>query len=235
MSKRKGQIASESDEDMAGQEEEEEYDPQQYSKLPKHIEEQRTRVRVGAACASNTETVAYHGTYKAYGVDHSFKFGNFKKNFQVKIMESTAEHLVFDMIGIDAPLANAFRRIMLSEVPTMAIETVVIENNTSIIQDEILAHRLGLVPIKVDPRHFVFRSSMYIVDVMRCQVTPHFFVTVSKDYAEKNKTIIQNDGSGGELWDPQQYQLFDNQVICFKLDVTCPRSKKGGDENRVGT
>lgn len=36
----------------------------------------------------------------------------------------------------------------------MAIEKVFVHNNTSIIQDEVLAHRLGLIPIKVDPRDF---------------------------------------------------------------------------------
>jgi DNA-directed RNA polymerases I and III subunit RPAC1 len=36
----------------------------------------------------------------------------------------------------------------MSEIPTLAIEDVFIQNNTSIIQDEVLAHRLGLVPLK---------------------------------------------------------------------------------------
>jgi len=58
------------------------------------------------------------------------------------------------MVGIDAPLANALRRILLAEVPTIAIETVYIYENTSIIQDEILSHRLGLIPIHADPRLF---------------------------------------------------------------------------------
>lgn len=40
----------------------------------------------------------------------------------------------------------------------MAIEKVFIYNNTSIIQDEILAQRLGLVPIKADPRLFEYRN-----------------------------------------------------------------------------
>lgn len=36
----------------------------------------------------------------------------------------------------------------------MAIENVFVINNTSIIPDEVLAHRLGLIPIFVDPRKF---------------------------------------------------------------------------------
>lgn len=40
----------------------------------------------------------------------------------------------------------------------MAIEKVLIANNTSVIQDEVLAHRLGLIPLKVDPRMFEYMS-----------------------------------------------------------------------------
>ena len=40
----------------------------------------------------------------------------------------------------------------------MAIDKVFIYNNTSIIQDEVLAHRLGLIPILADPRLFEYRS-----------------------------------------------------------------------------
>ncbi|KAL9668267.1 hypothetical protein QQ045_002646 [Rhodiola kirilowii] len=58
------------------------------------------------------------------------------------------------MIGIDPSIANAFRRILSAEVPTMAIEKVLVADNTSEIHDEVLAHRLGLIPIKVDPRMF---------------------------------------------------------------------------------
>jgi DNA-directed RNA polymerase I and III subunit RPAC1 len=60
----------------------------------------------------------------------------------------------FDLIGVDPAIANALRRIMISEVPTMAIEHVYIINNTSLINDEILAHRLGLLPIFADPTKF---------------------------------------------------------------------------------
>lgn len=43
----------------------------------------------------------------------------------------------------------------------MAIETVYVVNNTSIIQDEVLSHRLGLIPIKADPLMFAYMQRMY--------------------------------------------------------------------------
>lgn len=66
----------------------------------------------------------------------------------------------FDLIGVDPSIANAFRRIMISEIPTLAIEYVYIENNTSIIQDEVLAHRLGLIPLKANPDYMHWFKSM---------------------------------------------------------------------------
>ena len=66
----------------------------------------------------------------------------------------------FDLVGVDAAIANAFRRILIAEVPTMAIETVYVFQNTSVIQDEVLAHRLGLIPIKADPAKFGWQNGM---------------------------------------------------------------------------
>lgn len=54
----------------------------------------------------------------------------------------------FSLVGLDASIANAFRRILIAEVPTLAIEFVYVMNNTSVIQDEVLASRLGLIPLK---------------------------------------------------------------------------------------
>ncbi len=68
--------------------------------------------------------------------------------------ELNEEEIVFDLIGVEPPLANALRRILISEIPTMAIEKVEMWQNTSIIPDENLAHRLGLVPIYVNPKLF---------------------------------------------------------------------------------
>ncbi|XP_054261154.1 DNA-directed RNA polymerases I and III subunit RPAC1-like isoform X2 [Macrosteles quadrilineatus] len=82
------------------------------------------------------------------------------KPLQINIVRYDDRELEFDLIGVHTSLANAFRRILLSEVPSMAIEKVLIYNNTSLLQDEVLAHRLGLIPLKADCRLFEYKPEV---------------------------------------------------------------------------
>lgn len=127
------------------------------AQLPEHLELKRTRVSCNFDAPNDTDSMMYSGSYASRGVDNT-QLANFFKNFQVKINSLDDEAIEFDMIGIDAAIANAFRRILIAEVPTMAIEKVFIANNTSVIQDEVLSHRLGLIPLNVDPRLFEYKS-----------------------------------------------------------------------------
>lgn len=58
----------------------------------------------------------YSGAYASMGVDNSLRFDNFCNNFRVKVVRLTEEDMEFDMIGSDAAIANAFRRILIAEV-----------------------------------------------------------------------------------------------------------------------
>ncbi|XP_036023250.1 DNA-directed RNA polymerases I and III subunit RPAC1 isoform X1 [Onychomys torridus] len=120
------------------------------------VEEMRTRVVLGEFGVRNVHTTDFPGNYSGY--DDAWDQDRFEKNFRVDIVHMDENTLEFDMVGIDAAIANAFRRILLAEVPTMAVEKVLVYNNTSIVQDEILAHRLGLIPILADPRLFEYRN-----------------------------------------------------------------------------
>jgi len=68
----------------------------------------------------------------------------------VKVIEDKESFLRFLLTDADHAYANALRRAMIAEVPTMAIEDVIIIENTSVLYDEVIAHRLGLVPLKTD-------------------------------------------------------------------------------------
>jgi len=78
----------------------------------------------------------------------------------VEIIESHADTLRFNVENIDVSLANSLRRIMISEVPSMAVELVKIINNTSCLNDEYIAHRIGLIPL-CNIFFFLFISSVH--------------------------------------------------------------------------
>ena len=65
----------------------------------------------------------------------------------IELLEQSKDFLSFNVEKIDLATANSLRRIMISEVPSMAIELVKIINNTSCLNDEYIAHRLGLIPL----------------------------------------------------------------------------------------
>lgn len=70
---------------------------------------------------------------------------------KVKVLSRKGDTLVFTVEGITPAMANALRRIMVSGVPTLAIEWVEFHENTSPLFDEVIAHRLGLIPLAFKP------------------------------------------------------------------------------------
>ena len=124
----------------------------------------------------------------------------FKEDFSMRIIDTPSENeLVFEMIGVDVSFANALRRILISEVPTMAIETVFMWDNTSIIHDEVLAHRIGLIPINVDARYF-------------------------EEY-EEDEVGLENDAHGSSAEMAGAQNATDRNTIVFKLAVSCRKSE----------
>jgi len=69
---------------------------------------------------------------------------------KIEIIEKKKQNIVFVLKDASAHFANALRRTIINEVPTMAIEDVEFRKNSSAIYDEMIAHRLGLIPLKTD-------------------------------------------------------------------------------------
>lgn len=72
------------------------------------------------------------------------------KQVEMKVLEKDDKNMRLLIRDVDVPYMNALRRIILSEVPCMAVDEVVMLENSSVMQDETIAHRLGLVPLKTD-------------------------------------------------------------------------------------
>lgn len=75
----------------------------------------------------------------------------------MKVRE-TEDELILEFTKTHPTIINSFRRVILNEVPTFAIEEVTFIKNDSGLYDEIIAHRLGLIPLKTDFENYNLRD-----------------------------------------------------------------------------
>jgi DNA-directed RNA polymerase subunit D len=76
----------------------------------------------------------------------------------IQIIGEKGNSLSFILTDASVSIANSLRRAAIAEVPTLAIEEVEFYDNTSSLYDEILAHRLSLIPIVTDLNILNFRD-----------------------------------------------------------------------------
>ena len=130
----------------------------------------------------------------------------------IRILEKTKNKLKFIIQGIEPSFVNALRRIMLAEIPTLAIEDVWFVENTSPLYDEIIAKRLGLVPINTDLESFVLpdKCSCGGTGCPQCQVA----FTLKKEALDDKITVFSGDL---ESQDPESVPSVENIPI-LELD-----------------
>jgi len=76
----------------------------------------------------------------------------------VKITKKKGEKLEFILDGVKPDFANSLRRAIMSEVPVLAVDWIEVHENNSALFDEIIAHRLGMIPLSFDPKKFNFQD-----------------------------------------------------------------------------
>jgi DNA-directed RNA polymerase subunit D len=67
--------------------------------------------------------------------------------FDVEFIEADERNARFLVRGLTPALANGFRRAMIADVPTFSMDTISFVENTSVMFDEMIALRLGLIPL----------------------------------------------------------------------------------------
>ena len=86
-------------------------------------------------------------SYYAGGEFMNFPYDHEARRPRIQVTEASKELVKFTLRDTDVSMANAIRRIILAEVPTMAIELVEMEENDTVLFDEFIAHRMGLIPL----------------------------------------------------------------------------------------
>jgi len=74
-------------------------------------------------------------------------FGQGVREPKIEVTHVEKNIINFTLRNTDASMANNLRRCMIAEVPTMAIETVTMHDNSSVLFDEFICHRMGLLPL----------------------------------------------------------------------------------------
>lgn len=113
---------------------------------------------------------------------------------KIELIHMDDNLIKFVLSGVDVSIANALRRVMIAEVPTLAIDIVKIEINSSPLHDEFIAHRLGLIPLTSGKCRQIFTPWRDCLCKNGC-----VYCTVRFNLDEKNNSIIHKTITSNHL------------------------------------
>lgn len=153
---------------------------------------------------------------------------------KVEILSLEPHEIRFILSETDVSMANTLRRIMIAEVPTLAIDLVEIHENSTVLNDEYIAHRLGLIPLRYQAQDSFASSSHHNSHSKqgsdahgaflnhwecachdrcpRCSVIFDLDVDFNRDRDEKKKNTL--DATGGvESEDPDDMEIMQSITV----------------------
>jgi DNA-directed RNA polymerase subunit D len=110
----------------------------------------------------------------------------------VDVLERTDERVVIKFNNISRQYINAIRRIAISEVPTLAVDDVVILENSSVMHDEAVAHRLGLIPLRTELDRFVMPQECDCQSTLGCSKC-RVLLVLDSEAMEKTKIVTSGE------------------------------------------
>ena len=120
-------------------------------------------------------------------------FDDFQQDLSsLDVISKDSEKIAIKLKGVPLQYANALRRVCLNGVPVFAIDTVDIIQNTSVLPDEGLAHRLGLIPLKTDLKRFNEPSKCDCQSESGCSNCKVLLVLDSGE-AEESRAVLSSE------------------------------------------
>ena len=100
----------------------------------------------------------------------------------LSIISQSEQKVSVKLKGIPIQYANALRRICLNGVPIYAIDTVDFLSNSSVMADEGISHRLGLIPLKTE-----------LSDVQQNNESDKIMFTLDSGETENTRTVLSGE------------------------------------------
>ena len=113
----------------------------------------------------------------------------------IKLLEKRDDFVKFVIDGAKPSLVNALRRTLISEVPIVAIDNVIVLDNTSVLYDEVIAHRLAMVPLRTNLEKMpkIEECEDELADPSLCQIRYQLNVEAKKPITVYSKDLIPDD------------------------------------------
>ena len=113
-------------------------------------------------------------------------------SIDLKVIEKQDEKITIKFNNVPREYVNALRRLSISEVPTFAIDDVVILENSSVMHDEAVAHRLGLIPLRTDLKKFNLPNECNCNSTLGC-TNCRVLLQLDAEAKDKTKTITTSE------------------------------------------
>lgn len=108
------------------------------------------------------------------------------------IVEQSHNKIVVRLKDVPRQYASALRRIALSEIPVMAIDDVVILDNSSVVHDEAIAHRLGLIPLRTELERFVMAHECDCKSALGCSKC-RVLLYLDSPAQDQNRSVLSGE------------------------------------------
>src|SRR5919205_4027205 len=110
----------------------------------------------------------------------------------IDILQREHERIIIRFDNVPRQYVNAIRRLSISEIPTLAIDDVVILENSSVMHDEAIAHRLGLIPLRTDLDRFVMPHDCDCKSTLGCSKC-RVLLVLDAEASDKTRVVTSGE------------------------------------------